>query len=248
MRVLTIANYKGGVAKTTTVVNVSYNLTLQGYRVLVIDADPQGNLSYFYNKQNPAKKSFYDVLMGYYPIKSAIRRTKFKNLDILPGNNRTEELTNIREFTLRDKLTDVSHDYDFVIIDCQPSMQINTINAMVAADDIIIPVKLSRYGINGLELMDKYISDAKQYNPNISFKGCLITLYHSTKCSNNGIQELLEKTTYPIFDTVISRNSAADTSIECRKPLICHRSKASVTKDYEAFTKEYLEMVVTIHG
>lgn len=243
MKVLTVANYKGGVAKTTTVINVSYNLAvLHGLRVLCVDADPQGNLSYFYSKKNEVSKTLYDVLMGKCHTKSAIRRTKFKNLDILPANVTLEELDGITEHTLKDKLEEVKDLYDYVIIDCQPSMQINTVNALVAADDLIVPLKIDRFGLNGLELMQHYIDEIRQYNPEINFRGCLITMYHPTRNMNKGIEEIFSKTNYIVFDTVISQSEAVNTSISIKKPLTMHRKKASATEDYIMFVNEYLQM------
>ena len=243
MRILTIANFKGGVAKTTTSINMAYILAEKGYDTLLIDADPQGNSSYFFSQYSDSNKTMLDVLTDKCDIKKAIKRTKYKHLDILPSNILLESLSNVSEDALLLKLRQVDLKYDFAVIDCQPSFQVNTINALVAADDLIVPVKIDRFGLNGLELMKDQLDEIHKYNENLNFIGCLVTMYRATRSNNKGIMELVERNQYPECNTVIRYAEAVNNSTFARKPLIKHRRLSNATVDYKALVEEYLGKV-----
>lgn len=248
MRILTIANFKGGVGKTTTSINMAFILSTMGYNTLLIDADPQGNSSFFYSQYSESNPTLLDVLENECSIKKAIRRTKYKNLDIIPSNMMLETLSGVKEDALLLKLREIDLKYDYAIIDCQPSFQLNTINALVAADDLIVPVKIDQFGINGLEIMLDQLGEVQQYNPRINFIGCLITMYRPTKSNNRGIMELVNNTQYPICETVIRYSEAVNNSTFVKKPLLRHRKLANPTTDYKELVIEYLKKVEVGYG
>lgn len=246
MRIICISNFKGGVGKTTTATNLSYNLASLGFKVLLVDADPQGNSSYFYGKYDELKVSLADVLTRVVTAKKAIVRTKYNNLDILPSNKQLDGLTKDKEnaefngFELGVCLKSIGDKYDFCVVDCQPSFQINTISALNCADDVIIPVRLGRYAINGLELMSEMIEKIKEVNPDIKYR-VMVTMWKQNINSNKKtIVELVNEYNYPLYSTGIRCCVAVDECENNRRPLARGRKTSSVTADYFKFTSEYL--------
>ena len=176
MKVITIMNYKGGVGKTATAVNLSYNLSERGYKTLLIDCDPQGNASYFYGKYDEKKKGLTGVLQGMYTLETAIRRTKFKNLDIVQADRKLEFVKIYSPIELKDQIHQLGEDrYDYVILDCHPTFELYTKIALVAADLCVVPVKLDQNSINGLAFFDEHFQDILDLAPNCEYK-VLITL------------------------------------------------------------------------
>lgn len=245
MRKVVLANYKGGVAKTVTATNMAYILAAaHGKRVLLVDADPQGNSSYFYRGGGD---TLYDVLSDRCAFGDAVRCTMYNNLSLLPADMALETLAcNMDRLAV--ELMAVEDEYDYCIIDCQPSLQMNTLVALYAADDLIIPVKIDRNTLNGLELMREKADEMNRLTGGCNLAGCLITMYQHTKACDFGINELLNKYDYPLFDSVIRKSALIDLMTFRRKPLPKFRSKASVTEDYEDFVREYLMKVGDLDG
>ena len=156
-RIISIANQKGGVGKTTTSVNISTILAKRGKKVLLIDTDPQGNATSGIGVEKKTDKSIYDVIIGETTIKEAIKETQVKNLQICPSNinlaGAEVELVSMmsREYRLKEKLEEEKENYDYIIIDCPPSLGLITLNAFTASDSVLIPVQCEYYALEGLE-------------------------------------------------------------------------------------------------
>lgn len=248
MKVIAVSNYKGGCAKTTTAVNLAYDLAAEeGKRVLLIDADPQGNASYILWRYNPNANTLCK-LYGGKALPSLIRRSKYRNLDIVPSMSGLEQVNKesvtLDPDELRRQIDNIADRYDYVIIDCQPTMQFLTISALYAADLVIVPFKAAGFNINGLELMQDYLEDAAQkrkYERNLNY-ACLLTMFNGRTKSLNRVMDLIEQDSYTIFDTTISFSTicenAEDRSV--RKPLLKHRRNSKVAADYLEFAREVL--------
>ena len=239
MRIITVAAYKGGTGKTTTVINMAYNLAEMGKRVLIIDADPQGNATYIATRRAYTGKTLLDVMQSW-EIPAAIKRCHWhKKIDVVPANEEMEQVA-CAETRLKDRLREIEGAYDYCLIDCHPSMQIMTINALVAADDLIIPVRADRFSFTGIDTMISYAAQACDYNPGINIAGCLVTAYRGRRSQYDVLTAMLDSG-YPIFNNVISDCEAVNTAQAARKPLGLHRKKARATIEYEALTREYLQ-------
>lgn len=248
MKVIAVSNYKGGCAKTTTAVNLAYDLAAEeGKHVLLIDADPQGNASYILWRYNPNANTLCK-LYGGKALSSLIRRSKYRNLDIVPSMSGLEQVNKesvtLDPDELRRQIDNIADRYDYVIIDCQPTMQFLTISALYAADLVIVPFKAAGFNINGLELMQDYLEDAAQkrkYEGNLNY-ACLLTMFNGRTKSLNRVMDLIEQDSYTIFDTTISFSTicenAEDRSV--RKPLLKHRRNSKVAADYLEFAREVL--------
>ena len=183
-KIIATANQKGGVGKTTTAVNLSACVADAGKRVLLIDIDPQGNASSGLSANTKKGLSVYDVLMGEAEAKEAIRKTKFKNLSVLTSSidlsGAEIELVGVdgRESILKNALSKVRDEYDFIFIDSPPSLGLLTLNALTAADSVLVPIQCEYYALEGLaQLMDTVRRVKRQYNPNLDMEGVLLTMY-----------------------------------------------------------------------
>ncbi|MDE6052874.1 MAG: ParA family protein [Lachnospiraceae bacterium] len=251
MKVITVSNYKGGCAKTTTAVNLAYDLAAEeSKRVLLIDADPQGNASYILWRYNPNANTLCKLYDGR-PLKSLIRRSKYKGLDIVPAITELEKVNQVsgglNPNELRRQIDGISDRYDYVVIDCQPTMQFLTISALYAADLVIVPFKAAGFNINGLELMQDYLENAakkREYAEGLSY-ACLLTMFNGRTKSLNRVMDLIEQDSYTIFDTMISFSAICESAEDkkVRKPLLKHRRNSKVAADYLELTKEVLQEI-----
>lgn len=240
MKIIAVANYKGGVGKTTTAVNLAYNIDiLRGKKVLLIDADPQGNASYMVWKYSPTALTLRDIITKDMNLKRAIRRSRFKGLDIIPATKELEEINNVMPIEVDDihKLRKLIESlepeaYDYVIIDCQPTMQYLTLSALTAADMAIIPINTGDFAVNGLEIMKEFIGKIEGIRGKELPYSCLVTQFWSSKASIEKISGLIEAAQVKLFDSVIRYSIACRTAEDARKPLLMHRKKNNVTKDY----------------
>lgn len=237
MKIVTIFNNKGGVGKTTTTINLAYDIAKQGGKALVIDLDPQENTTWFFKKLN-SRTTIYKVLQRGANIDNAIRKTNTDGLDIVPGSTATELINGIDENTLKNILESSKkvQEYDVVIIDCPPSTQISTINALIAADRIIIPVKPDRYSLVGLGKTIRAIQEVTEKDNTKA----LLTNYVSNKNNNKIVQELIESGAN-IYGSAIRYSRLADSSISTRRPLSRHKKLSKIAEDYESLAEEIIE-------
>lgn len=240
MKICAISSYKGGTGKTTTCVNLAFNLANEGARVLVVDTDPQANCTYMFTKVDSRSKTF-SSLFKREPIKNCIYRSKFKNIDIIKGSSETEEIEGNVDI-LKKALEDVESKYDYCFIDCHPSMQLPTIAAMTAADILLIPFKPDGYGSTGLLILDDYIRQIRE-NYNFSLRYFVfITQFTKSVSQMATIKEMISKHNYPLLDTTVSAHEAVNSAILQRKPLFKHRRSSEVTEDYIQLATEVAEI------
>ena len=211
-KIIAVTNQKGGVGKTTSAVNISAGLAIMGRRVLLVDIDPQGNSSSGFGVEAQSKKSVYDVLMGNATVKEA--RVKTKWCDVLPTDNNLAgaeiELvaTEGREYILKNALDQVREEYDYIFIDCPPSLALLTLNALVACDTVLVPMQCEYYALEGLSQLTHTIRTVKRsMNKNIDFEGILLTMYNGqTNLTIQVAEEIKKFFGSKVYKTVIPRN------------------------------------------
>lgn len=248
-KIIAIANQKGGVGKTTTCVNLSSYLALMGKRVLVIDIDPQGNCSSGFGvDKTKIKYSTYHVLMGDADIKTAIIPSVVKNLDILPSNidlaGAEVELVGVedREKVLKKALLPVLNSYDYILIDCPPSLALLTVNAITAANSILIPIQGEYYALEGLSQLMNTIKLAKKHlNPRLEVEGVVLTMYDSrSRLVQNVTEEIYKFFGKKVFDTKIPRNVRLGEAPSFGLPIMLFEPRCVGSLAYKALAEEFL--------
>jgi len=213
-RIFTVANQKGGVGKTTTTVNVAAALSMGGLRVLVIDLDPQGNASTALGVPHRDTEGVYEVLMGSSPIASVIKKVAgFPALDCIPSNsslaNAEVELVSMvaRELRLKEALEEVSPNYDYIFIDCPPSLGLLTVNALAAAKELLIPIQTEYYALEGLsQLLETFSVVKKRLNPTLDLSTIVLTMFDSrTRLSNDVAANVRQHFPKELIDIPIPR-------------------------------------------
>lgn len=214
-RVIAVANQKGGVGKTTTTINLATYLALKGFRTLIVDLDPQGNATSGLGVDpNSLETCIYEVLMKRAVINSIIRPTGIEHLYLAPASFRLVgaqvELVNVlsRETRVREIVSDLKNDYSYIIIDCPPSLGLLTVNALTAAEELVIPVQCEYFALEGLTQLLDSINEVKKYlNPDLKMAGILMTMYDSrTKIAQEVVEEV--RIHYPgdVYTTIIPRS------------------------------------------
>lgn len=248
-KVVSIANQKGGVGKTTTSVNLSTILAKKGKKVLMIDADPQGNASSGVGIDKDVEESVYDILIDDTEIEKVAKKTNIKNLSICPSNINLAgagvELVSMmsREYRLKEKLDPIKDNYDYIIIDCPPSLGLVTLNAFTASDSVLIPVQCEYYALEGLGQLINTINLVKKHlNKNIEIEGALLTMYDiRTNLSNQVVKEVKKYFNDKVYKNVIPRNVKLSEAPSYGMPITIYDPRSKGAKSYEKFAKEFLK-------
>lgn len=256
LRTIAIVNQKGGVGKTTTAINLGASLAAADFRVLLVDLDPQGNTTSGLGLvKNELNSTIYDVLSGACEPKSAIRSTELAALDILPANpeliGATVELlgTTDREYRLRQELQAVESDYDFTLVDCPPSLGILTLNALVAADSLLIPIQCEYFALEGLSDLMHTVARVRQgWNPRLHLDGVLLTMYDERLNLCGQIRtDVRAHLGEQVFRTVIPRNVRLAESPSFGKPIILYDIRSKGASSYLELAREILEKLAPNH-
>lgn len=252
-RVIALANQKGGVGKTTTSINLGACLAKLGQKVLLIDADAQGNATSGLGiRKADIKADVYDVLVNEVPMTDVIIHTSRKNLDIVPATIQLSgaeiELTSqmAREKRLADAVVPIRDSYDYILIDCPPSLGMLTINAFTACDTILIPVQSEYYALEGLsQLLNTIQLVQKHFNPNLKIEGVLLTMLDArTNLGNEVVEEVKRFFKDKVYQTIIPRNVRLSEAPSHGMSIIDYDPSSRGAKEYMALAKE----VLAAHG
>ena len=250
MQTISFINLKGGVGKTITSLNVAYTLaTLHNKRVLVVDNDKQGNTTKMFGLHTYEEKSIADLITDKTAdIKTIIRNTEYSRIDLIPANmnllsaNKEVLLDTSRpqQTRLKKALEEVKSEYDFCIIDNAPDINISVINALVASDKVIIPVKIDNFTFDGMGVMIEQVKEIQEnFNPGLKLAGALITMYRRNDVNVQGA-EFLETQEINIFKNKIRWTTKIDESTFAAMPILQYSARCGASKDYAAFVNEYL--------
>ena len=249
-KIVAIANQKGGVGKTTTAVNLTVALGAKGFRTLLVDVDPQGNSTsgLGINKRG-LEFSTYDLLVGDTPAEKMLVQTEFENVDLLPSNIELAgaeiELVEMQDRALQMKkaLIEMKSVYDFILIDCPPSLGIITLNAFTACDTLLIPIQCEYYALEGLSQLMATLRQVKRlYNPNVDIEGVLLTMYDSRlNLTVQVVEELKKYFPQKIYRTVIPRNVRLSEAPSFGQPVMYYDRASKGCAAYEQLTQEFLE-------
>ena len=248
-KIISIANQKGGVGKTTTAINLAASLAAIEHSTLIIDIDPQSNTtSGFGLDQETITNSIYEVIIGGVPVDKAVLKTELPFLDIIPShiNLVGAEIEmidrNNREKILDRALENLSAQYDFIIIDCPPSLGLLTINALSTSDAVLIPVQCEYFALEGLGQLLNTIKMVRQHlNTELDIEGVLLTMYDArTSLSNQVADDVKKYFSEKVFNSVISRNVRLAEAPSFGKPVLLYDSTCKGTKNYLALAKEII--------
>lgn len=249
-KIIVIANQKGGVGKTTTAVNTAVSLAVSEFKTLLIDMDPQANASVGVSdltKEN--ENTIYDVLINGVPVEKAVTDTRFPHLAVLSSTKDLVgaeiELVSImaREYQLKQKLDAIKTNYDYIIIDCPPSLGLLTINALTAADAVLIPIQCEYYALEGLgQLLNTICLVQKHLNTSLEIEGVLLTMYDGRlNLSRQVEEEVRGHFEDKIFQAIINRNVRLGEAPSFGKPVLLYDANSTGARDYIDLVEEILE-------
>lgn len=249
-KVIAIANQKGGVGKTTTAVNLSSCLAFKGKKVLIIDIDPQGNTTSGLGiDKKSINKSIYDVLINDEDIESTLIDTPVENLKICPSNIQLAgaevELVSVisRETRMKAAVASIREKFDFVLIDCPPSLGLLTVNSLTAADTVLVPIQCEYYALEGLsQLMNTVKLVQKHLNPNLDVEGVVLTMFDArTNLSIQVVEEVKRHFKNKVYRTIIPRNVRLSEAPSYGLPIILYDAKSKGAECYIELAEEVIE-------
>lgn len=249
-RIIAIANQKGGVGKTTTSINLSSCIAAKGKKVLVVDIDPQGNTTSGYGiEKNNLDNTIYELMLGDCSIEDCIIKDVIENISILPSNVNLAaaeiELIGVdkKEYILKNEIDWVKDRYDYIIIDCPPSLSLLTVNAMTTADSVLVPIQCEYYALEGLSQLIHTVNLVKErLNPNLEMEGVVFTMYDSrTNLSAQVVENVKSHLNQKVYRTVIPRNIRLAEAPSYGQPINIYDPKSAGAESYLALAEEVID-------